>query len=185
MTRYPRRYHIASDGVDTVSTHISHRVCWCRYSIHADITSCLMMEIRYPRRYHIVSDYVDDWNFFHGMPWHFQCPGTWRLLISSRGIYLLGNDLPLKLDSLTPNEMYINITVTSKQGRWRLKPPASRLFTQPFIQSQIKGKIKAPPHWPVTGEFPAQRTSNAENVSIWWNHHEYGMNYNRFRTDQL
>ena len=23
---------------------------------------------------------------------------------------------------------------------------------------------------PVTGEFPAQRTSNAENVSIWWHH---------------
>ena len=25
---------------------------------------------------------------------------------------------------------------------------------------------------PVTGEFPAQRTSNAENVSIWWRHHD-------------
>ena len=24
---------------------------------------------------------------------------------------------------------------------------------------------------PVTGEFPAQRISNAENVSIWWRHH--------------
>ena len=24
---------------------------------------------------------------------------------------------------------------------------------------------------PVTGEFPAQMTSNAENVSIWWRHH--------------
>ena len=23
----------------------------------------------------------------------------------------------------------------------------------------------------VTGEFPAQRDSNAENVSIWWRHH--------------
>ena len=30
---------------------------------------------------------------------------------------------------------------------------------------------------PVTGEFPAQRASNAENVSIWWRHHvfEIGM----------
>ena len=26
---------------------------------------------------------------------------------------------------------------------------------------------------PVTGEFPAQRCSNAENVSIWWRHHEF------------
>ena len=25
---------------------------------------------------------------------------------------------------------------------------------------------------PVTGEFPAQRASNAENVSIWWRYHE-------------
>ena len=25
---------------------------------------------------------------------------------------------------------------------------------------------------PVTGEFPSQRASNAENVSIWWRHHE-------------
>ena len=25
---------------------------------------------------------------------------------------------------------------------------------------------------PVTGEFPAQRANNAENVSIWWRHHE-------------
>ena len=25
---------------------------------------------------------------------------------------------------------------------------------------------------PVTGEFPAQRASNAEKVSIWWRHHE-------------
>ena len=25
---------------------------------------------------------------------------------------------------------------------------------------------------PVTGEFPAQRASNAENYSIWWRHHD-------------
>ena len=25
---------------------------------------------------------------------------------------------------------------------------------------------------PLTGEFPSQRTSNAENVSIWWRHHD-------------
>ena len=47
-----------------------------------------------------------------------------------------------------------------------------------FIQAQIKENIKAPRHWPllgnspVIGEFPAQMTSNAENVSIWWRHHE-------------
>ena len=25
---------------------------------------------------------------------------------------------------------------------------------------------------PATGEFPAQMVSNAENVSIWWRHHD-------------
>ena len=47
--------------------------------------------------------------------------------------------------------------------------------TQPlffFFKTQIKEIVKAPRHWPlVTGEFPAQRASNVENVSIWWRHH--------------
>ena len=40
------------------------------------------------------------------------------------------------------------------------------------IQTQIKENIKAPRHWPLcgkspaTGEFPAQRASNTENVPI-------------------
>ena len=54
------------------------------------------------------------------------------------------------------------------------------VFTQPFIQTQIKENIKAPRHWPLcgeftgTGEFPAQRASYAENVSILWRHHVTG-----------
>ena len=62
--------------------------------------------------------------------------------------------------------------------RWRLKSPASPLFSQPFIQAQLKEYIKAPRHWPLwrefTGEFPAKRASNADNVSIWWRHHSIG-----------
>ena len=70
-----------------------------------------------------------------------------------------------------------DITLTSQWLRWRLKSPASRLFTQSFIQTQIKENIKAPRHRPLFGgftgtcEFPAQRLSNAENGSIWWRHH--------------
>ena len=66
---------------------------------------------------------------------------------------------------------------TGATGRRRLKSPASRLFIQSFIQTLIKENIKAPRHWPLcgeftrTGEFPAQRASYAENVSIWWRHH--------------
>ena len=45
-----------------------------------------------------------------------------------------------------------------------------------LFKAQIKENIKAPRHWPLwrefTGEFPAQRASNTENVSIWWRHYE-------------
>ena len=46
----------------------------------------------------------------------------------------------------------------------------SRLFTQLFVQAQIKENMKALRHWPLWGEFisdqcefPAQRASNMEN----------------------
>ena len=45
--------------------------------------------------------------------------------------------------------------------------------TQLFIQAQIKENIN-PRHLSLwgTGEFPAHRPSNTENVSISWRHHE-------------
>ena len=49
------------------------------------------------------------------------------------------------------------ITMTSQWARWRLKSPASGLFTEPFIQAQIKENIKAPRHWPLCGEFTGDR----------------------------
>ena len=67
--------------------------------------------------------------------------------------------------------------MTSSWARWRLKLPAPSLFTQPFIQAQIKQNIKASRHWPLCVEFtgdrwiPAQMTNNTETVSIWWRHH--------------
>ena len=50
------------------------------------------------------------------------------------------------------------------------------MFTQPFIQAQIKENIKSPRHWPLCGEFTGNRwiprtiASNAEKVSIWLRH---------------
>ena len=43
-------------------------------------------------------------------------------------------------------------------ARWRLRSPASRLFTQPFIQAQIKETITGH-RW-----IPAQKASHAENI---------------------
>ena len=42
---------------------------------------------------------------------------------------------------------------------------------------KIKENTKGPRHWslkgnpPMTGGFPSQRASNAENIFIWWRHH--------------
>ena len=90
--------------------------------------------------------------------------------------------------------------MTSWWARWRLKSPASPLFTQPSsrlrdlmirrlmqywntLQWRHDGRDSVSNHQlrhcllnrlssPVTGEFPAQMASNAENVPIWWRHHE-------------
>ena len=59
--------------------------------------------------------------------------------------------------------------------------PFSSLFTQPFIQAQIKENINVrvtglyAGNSPMTGVFPEKMASNAENVSISWRHHVYEM----------
>ena len=72
-----------------------------------------------------------------------------------------------------------SITMTSQWARWRLNSPASRLFTQPFIQAHRNHKSSASLAFvwgshrgpgPGTGKFPAQMASNVENVSIRWRH---------------
>ena len=61
-------------------------------------------------------------------------------------------------------------------------------WCQPYNQAQIKENIKAPRHWPfagnspVTGEFPAQMASYAENFSIWWRRHGFPVPIPRKRT---
>ena len=66
------------------------------------------------------------------------------------------------------------IILTSQWARQRLKSPACPMFAQPFVHAQISENIpRHCPLWGVTGEFPAQMASNAENVSIWWRHHGY------------
>ena len=112
------------------------------------------------------NDDVIKWKYFRRY-WSFvlgihRSPGAWKYTWLPPCILLHG----------LHTAEHIGIIMTSKWGRWRLKSPASRLFTQAFIQAQTKENIKAPRHWPLWSEFPAQRASNAENVSIWWRHHE-------------
>ena len=71
---------------------------------------------------------------------------------------------------------HLIITVTSQWARWLFKSPASRLFTQVYSGADQR-KFEAPRHWPeenspMTGEFPAQRASNADKNSIWCRRHD-------------
>ena len=59
---------------------------------------------------------------------------------------------------------------------------ASQITSLAVVYSIVysgKENVKAPRHWPLcreftgAGEFPAQRASNAEKVSICWRHHEH------------
>ena len=55
----------------------------------------------------------------------------------------------------------------------RLDCLLNRLFrrrTKNTWKLRITGLSEGNP--PVTGGFPSQRASNAENVSIWWRHHD-------------
>ena len=71
------------------------------------------------------------------------------------------------------------ITVTSQMTPWRLKSPATRRFIKLFALTNIKEISNSASlalcegNSPATGEFPAQRASDAEKASIWWRHHGF------------
>ena len=75
-----------------------------------------------------------------------------------------------------PDMGKINLYQITKTLQWRHNEHNGVLFAQPFIQARPKktstlhviGLCEG--NSPVNGEFPAQRASNAENVSIWWRH---------------
>ena len=60
--------------------------------------------------------------------------------------------------------------VSNQQLHDRLPKPLFRRRSRKTSKLRVTGLCEA--NSPVTGEFPAQRASNAENVSIWWRHHE-------------
>ena len=79
------------------------------------------------------------------------------LLVKNK-IYFVSNDI-CKQSCLFDVVVFVmlSIILMSYWARWRLKSPASRLFTQPSIQAQIKENIKAPRHWTLCGEFTGDR----------------------------
>ena len=84
--------------------------------------------------------------------------------------------------------LHSHITVTSYNERdgvsnhLRLECLPNRLFRRRSNEaSKLRVSGLCEGNSPVTKEFPAQRASNAENVSIWWRHHELGY-VSRFMT---
>ena len=93
-------------------------------------------------------------------------------------------NLPIKWDFmvLCASMWLPNILSRLNYNDLIMRAMASQIISLTVVyQTQIKENIKAPRHWPLrgeftgTGEFPAQRASNAESVSIWWRHE---WNYN-------
>ena len=58
-----------------------------------------------------------------------------------------------------------------------MSPMASRITSLTIVYSNETSKLRVTGlcegNSPVTEEFPAQRAINAENVSIWWRHHDH------------
>ena len=77
--------------------------------------------------------------------------------ISAGFLRLSGVSWSLLLGLVLQGSSYYYISMTSYWVRWRLKAPASPLFAQGLVQTQIKGNIKAPRHWPLCGEFTGHR----------------------------
>ena len=112
-----------------------------------------------------------NWGGFNSSRWNFA-------------IYHNGYDVCIPMvgytlcSHVTRNTSNKYITMTSQWARWRLKSPASQLLfncsfrcrwrktSKPLVTGLCEGNSS------VTGEFPAQRDSHAEYISIWWRHHD-------------
>ena len=72
-------------------------------------------------------------------------------------------------------------------GKWKRRREKER---DHYNDARIKENIKTPRHWRLWGEFtgdcefPAQKSSNAENVFIWWRHHAERRGKKRMERDK-
>ena len=103
-----------------------------------------------------------------------------RIVVPITNIWILFWNQEMNLSSLKNKRQFVTLVLTESNlstsslvsvdllfiyslqwrlvqwARWRLKSPAS-VFTQPFIQAQMKENIKALRHWPLWGEFTGDK----------------------------
>ena len=91
--------------------------------------------------------------------WLWLCPLVWFCCMLSRGLKL-GHYNDVIMGAMASQITSLTIVYTTVYSRRRSKKTS-------------KPRVTGLCAWnsPVTGEFPAQMASNAENVSIWWRHH--------------
>ena len=93
------------------------------------------------------------------------------------GGYLVWIHMRVNASQITNNGALYSRAYTWEQQRRHLPHYLTLCKENPFIKGRESGQ-----RWlrvtglcagnsPETGEFPAQRAGNAENVSIWWRHH--------------
>ena len=79
----------------------------------------------------------------------------YKILLFLVGVLNVSNyQSMLKISQSNMSQIHYNDVTMSTMV---LQSPASRLFTQPFIQAQIIENTKAPRHWPLCGEFTVDR----------------------------
>ena len=96
-------------------------------------------------------------------PWHYKHKITYRGMkrFSENAFRMIWTNMfPLKQDLWTHRFHAWNKQWEKHKemcGVAHLDTAVSRLFTQQFIQAEIKENIKAPRHWPLWGEFTGDR----------------------------
>ena len=90
---------------------------------------------------------------------------SWRALMS--------NDIPLFCEDVIPSLQWSHNKCDCVSNHQSYDCLLNRLFRRISNKtSKLRVTVLCEGNSPVTGEFPTQRDSDAENVSIWWRHHD-------------
>ena len=93
------------------------------------------------------------------------------VILTSKYYFCIVCTLGCKHRSPNYNDVIMTtMTVSNHQPRGCLLNRLCRHRSKKTSKVRVTGLIVG------TGEFPAQRASYAENVSIWWRHHDCGQN---------
>ena len=111
-------------------------------------------------------------NWFHN--WHSW--SLWRKYLDNHNLGVLHVDILTETSTIWPTFYTLRWRHNGRDSVSNHQPNdclLNRLFrrgSQKTSKLRVTGLCAG--NSPGTGEFPAQMASNAENVSIWWPHHE-------------